>query len=34
MAAERLFQAAGQGNLKNVINLIRSVKNINLGKKM
>ena len=32
MATERLFQAAGQGNLKNVINLIRSVKNINLGK--
>ena len=33
MAQERLFHAAGQGNLKKVTDLIRSDKNINLGKK-
>ena len=29
-AEDRLFSAAGNGNLKNVINLIKGVKNINL----
>ena len=33
MAAERLFHASGNGHLKKVINQIRSVKNIDLGKK-